>query len=107
MISITFIDHQGSPQQVQAEPGQSLMEVAVSQQLAGIVGECGGGMACGSCHLYIDEGWQQLTGSPSDLELCMIEVSTNFRPSSRLGCQVTVTTEMDGLVVRTPKDQLV
>jgi 2Fe-2S ferredoxin len=104
VVKVQFIDAGGLGRVVEAKPGQSLMAVAVNNDIAGIEGECGGEMACGTCHVYIDDEWRASVGEPSEDELEGIEclVLVEVRPSSRLGCQISVTDDLDGLTVDVP-----
>lgn len=106
-ITLKFVTHEGEVRALAVQPGQTLMQAAVDQQVDGIPGECGGAMACGTCHIYLEDVWQELTGAPSDLEQSLLEVSGNCQTNSRLGCQVLLTEEMDGMQVHLPACQLI
>lgn len=104
MITITFIQPDGSQTVATAKPGGSLMQAAVDHGVKGIVGECGGSMACATCHCHVDSGWRNRTGAMSPGEADMLELSAGeVRPESRLACQITLTPELDGLVIRLPE----
>lgn len=105
MTAVTFVAFDGASRTVEAEPGQTLMQAAVAHQVPGVIGECGGSLACGSCHVYVDENWAEMVGRPSDLEGGMLEVGVDVRPNSRLACQIRVSEDLDGLVVLTPERQ--
>lgn len=106
MASVTFIEHDGTRHQVDVPEGDSVMQGAVNNNIEGIVGECGGGLACATCHCYVAEEWMNKVGPASDVEQDMLEFSASeTKPSSRLGCQITVTAELDGLVVYLPETQ--
>jgi 2Fe-2S ferredoxin len=105
MPKITFIEHNGTPHTVDAEIGTSVMETAMRNDVAGIVAECGGGCTCATCLVHVDENWYPLVGQPSDDEAYMIDGAFEITSTSRLACQITVTDELDGLVVRTPAYQ--
>ena len=83
-----------------APPGLSLMEAALEAGVEGILAECGGACSCATCHVILDDDWHQRLGSPSELEEGMLEFSENVCERSRLSCQIDVTEEMDGMVVR-------
>ena len=103
MITITFIQPDGGSTVATAKPGGSLMQAAVEHGVAGIVGECGGSMACATCHCYVDAGWLDRTGPMSDGEADMLEFAMGeMRPESRLACQIRLTPALDGLVIRLP-----
>lgn len=102
MVSITFIDSEGGEHRVDVQPGGSVMEAAVKNDVPGIIGECGGYCACGTCIAWVDAGWRTKTGEPDDVEIEMLEFTDSKEPGARLTCQIRVTEELDGLVVRTP-----
>jgi ferredoxin, 2Fe-2S len=71
----------------------------------GIVAECGGACSCATCHVHVDEAWSEKVGPPSPMEEDMLDFAFDVRPTSRLSCQIKVTDELDGLIVRTPAQQ--
>jgi ferredoxin, 2Fe-2S len=106
MASVTYIEHDGTPHTVDVPDGNSVMQGAVNNMIAGIVAECGGGLACATCHCYVDDAWIDRVGSTSEAEIEMLEATASERRrGSRLSCQITVTHELDGLVVRLPESQ--
>jgi ferredoxin, 2Fe-2S len=105
MPKITFIDAAGTARTVDAEAGSTVMETAIRNGVPGIEAECGGACACATCHVYVDEAWQALTGEASAMEQDMLDFGYDVRPNSRLSCQIKVSDEIDGLVVRTPERQ--
>ena len=105
MPKVIFIDFEGSQQTVDAEVDQSLMEVAVSNDVSGIDADCGGACACATCHVYIDQNWITKVGEPEEIETEMLSVAEEVRENSRLSCQIMLTEEMDGLIVITPESQ--
>ena len=106
MPKVTYIPAQGEARIVDVPAGENVMRGALYNDVEGIVGECGGGLACATCHCYIDEAWAGKTGEPSEAEVEMFDsASSEVRPTSRLSCQVIVTDELDGLVVRLPETQ--
>lgn len=105
MTVVTFINHDGDTQEVQVEAGTNLMQAALDNGIDAILGECGGTCSCATCHCYIDEAWIDRVGAPGDMESAMIEGALDPQKNSRLGCQVIVTEELDGLVVRLPESQ--
>ena len=88
MPKVIFIDYEGSQQSVDAQVGQSLMEAAVDNDVAGIDADCGGACACATCHVYIDQDWVAKVGQPEDIETEMLSVAEEVRENSRLSCQV-------------------
>jgi len=106
MPRITFIEHDGQEHQVEAEIGQSLMQIAVNNSIPGILADCGGHCACATCHVYVDAGWTDKVAPADQNELDMVECALAPQENSRLGCQVVVTPQLDGLVVRLPESQI-
>lgn len=106
MGSITFIEHDGNEHKVEIEEGQTLMQLAMDNIVPGIDADCGGSCACGTCHVIIDEKWFSQSGKPNDPEAQMIEMTPEHSHTSRLSCQVTITENMDGMVVRLPEFQM-
>jgi ferredoxin, 2Fe-2S len=105
MTSITFIQADGTQAEVKAQNGQSLMEIAVNNGIPGIDGDCGGVCACATCHVYVDPQWVGRAGSRTPTEVDMLEMAADVEPNSRLACQISVTEELDGLIVRMPTAQ--
>jgi ferredoxin, 2Fe-2S len=106
MALVTYIEHDGTTHQVDVAEGDSVMQGGVSNLVRGIVAECGGGLACATCHCYVDDAWIERVGPPSEIEKEMLESGINpVRTGSRLSCQITVRAELDGLVVRLPESQ--
>jgi ferredoxin, 2Fe-2S len=107
MASVTYIEHDGTPHQVEVSDGDSVMQGAVNNMISGIVAECGGGMACATCHCYVDAAWIDRVGPPvSAAERDMLEsAAAEIKPGSRLSCQITVCHELDGLIVHLPESQ--
>lgn len=105
MPKITFIDTEGTAREVEAEIGSTVMENAIKNGIPGIEAECGGACACATCHVYVDEAWRATVGEPSPMEEDMLDFGFEVQPNSRLSCQIKVTPELDGLVVRTPERQ--
>ena len=102
---ITFIDSSGTARTVDADVGATVMETAIRNAIPGIEAECGGACACATCHVYIDEAWREKVGPPSPMEEDMLDFGYDVRANSRLSCQIKVSDELDGLVVRTPEKQ--
>jgi len=105
MAKITFIQPDGTAQAVDGEPGMTVMETAKKHLIEGIEAECGGACACATCHVYVDEAWRERTGVPAEMEEDMLDFAFEVHPESRLCCQIRVTEELDGLVVRIPEKQ--
>ncbi len=105
MAKITYIEASGKTHVVDVEVGWSLMEGAVKNGVPGILADCGGSCACGTCRVYIDETWSVKTGTATEMEEATIDVVDDPTPGKRLSCQVKVTADLDGLVVRLPERQ--
>jgi 2Fe-2S ferredoxin len=105
MVKITFVQPDGSQQVVEATPGVTVMEAAKLALVPGIEAECGGACACATCHVYVDPEWREKTGSPSEMEEDMLDFAFDVREESRLSCQIKVTPDLDGLIVRVPAKQ--
>jgi 2Fe-2S ferredoxin len=106
MAFVTYIEHNGTQHQVEVPDGNSVMQGATNNTIAGIVAECGGGLACATCHCYVDDAWIDRVGPPSEAEMQMLESAADERKrGSRLSCQISVSDDLDGLVVRLPATQ--
>lgn len=105
MVNITYIEHDGTEHTIAAEEGKSLMLNAVDNMLPGIDADCGGACACATCHIYIPEQWQQITGERNAMEESMLQLAEAIADNSRLACQIDVNSEMEGLVVYMPESQ--
>lgn len=105
MVQITYIEADGTEYTVDVPLGSTVMAGAREHDVEGIVAECGGNLACGTCQVYVDERWWSMTGTPSDLEEATMEIRDDPAPNKRLSCQLRVTEELDGLVVRLPLSQ--
>src|SRR5580698_10375133 len=105
MIRIRYVDHDAAERLVEADSGVSLMTAAVRNGVVAIEGECGGACACATCHIYVPREWRAVTGTASDNEREMLECANDADDRSRLGCQIVVTAQMDGITVLTPRSQ--
>lgn len=83
----------------------TVMEAAKQNDVAGIEAECGGSCACATCHVYVDAAWRDKVGSPQNMEEDMLDFAFDVREESRLACQIRITPELDGLIVRVPAKQ--
>ena len=106
MPRITFIEHNGKEHHIEANVGQSLMQVAVNNGVTGILADCGGNRACATCHVYVDGAWIDKIAPAEKAEQEMVECTLHTRENSRLSCQITVTPQLDGLVLRLPQSQI-
>ena len=73
--------------------------------MEGILGECGGCCSCATCHCYVDDAWLEKVGMPDDMEKDMLDSVVDPQSSSRLSCQIQMSDDLDGLVVRLPESQ--
>ncbi|MCF6329519.1 MAG: 2Fe-2S iron-sulfur cluster-binding protein [Henriciella sp.] len=105
MAKITYVDHEGNARDIEAKNGETVMETAIKNSIAGIDADCGGACACATCHVYIAEAFMDKVGAPEDMEQSMLDFAENVQSNSRLSCQITVTDELDGLIVTTPESQ--
>jgi len=106
MTKITFTLKDGTKKEIDAPNGLSLMEVAVKEGIEAIEGTCGGGLACATCHLYVQPEFKDKTmpedGEISEDEEDMLDLAFDIRPESRLCCQIIVNDELEGLNVVVP-----
>jgi ferredoxin, 2Fe-2S len=105
MPKITFVQHDATVEEVQVNSGTSIMQAAVEHAINGIVAECGGNCSCGTCHVYVDATWVEKLNAPEALEAALVEHVLEWRPNSRLSCQIVMKDELDGIVVHLPESQ--
>jgi len=105
MTTIIYIEYSGEQHEVDVAPGNSVMRGAVDNQLRGIIAECGGNMSCGTCHVYVDSAWAGKLSDKSEMEEELLEGVCDAQPNSRLSCQIKVSDELEGLIVRFPERQ--
>ena len=106
MAKITYIEFNGAQHVVDVSTGLSVMEGAVDNNIPGIEAECGGACSCATCHVYVDPAWLTATGDVEHLEKDMLECAMDLQDNSRLSCQIEVSDDLDGLVVRMPELQI-
>ena len=106
MAKITYIEFDGEEHEIDVAPGRSVMQGAVENGIFGIIGECGGSCSCGTCHVYVDPQWIDKVGDKNAIESGMLEDVCGGQPNSRLSCQIKVSEELDGLIVRMPEKQI-
>jgi len=106
MPKITYIEASGNRKTIEVEKGLSVMEGAVQNNIPGIDADCGGGMACATCHVYVKEEWFNKLPKAEDAEQDMIDMAFEPKKNSRLSCQLIVSEELDGLIVTTPSKQV-
>ena len=105
MPKITYIEHNGTPHNIEVSNGLTVMEGAVQNNIPGIDADCGGSCACATCHVYVDEKWFNKLKEKEAAEEEMLDMAFEPKKFSRLSCQLTVTDELDGLVVKMPSKQ--
>ena len=105
MPKITYKDNQGNSKTVEVENGLTVMEGAIQNDIPGIDADCGGSMACATCHVYVEEKWFNKLPKAEEAEVDMIDMAYEPKKNSRLSCQLIVTDELDGLKVTTPTQQ--
>ena len=105
MPGIVFVQADGVRREIDAPSGITLMEAARVNDVQGVVAQCGGACACGTCHVYVDPAWIGRLEPAEDMELGMLETAWQPRENSRLSCQITLAPALDGLVVVVPERQ--
>ena len=105
MPKITYIEHNGKSHTIDVANGLSVMEGAVQNNIPGIDADCGGGMACATCHVYVKEEWFDKLPKKEDGEEDMLDMAFEPKTNSRLSCQLIVSDELDGLIVDIPSKQ--
>ena len=106
MPKITYIEQSGKERNVEVPAGWTVMEGAVKNRVSGIDADCGGACACATCHVFVeDAAYAAKIPLKSDMEETMLDFAPEIKPTSRLSCQIKVTKDLDGLVVRMPHSQ--
>ncbi len=105
MTKIIFITHENQKHTVDVQNGLTVMEGAVQNDVPGIDADCGGGMACATCHIYVNEEWLDKLPSKEDGEEDMLDMAFEPKKNSRLSCQITISDDLDGLTVNIPSKQ--
>ncbi len=103
MPKLTFIDPDGTRKDVNASSGLSVMDIAHLNGVD-IEGACEGGMACSTCHVIVAADWFDRLDPASEEEEDMLDMAFGLTRTSRLGCQITMTDELDGLIVTLPSE---
>ena len=105
MAKITYIEHTNKEHIVEVPNNMSVMEGALQNNIPGIDADCGGSLACATCHVYIDEKWFNKFEKKNECEEDMLDMAFQPKKFSRLSCQLIVSDELDGLIVRMPSRQ--
>ena len=106
MPKITYIEHSGKSHTVEVDNGLTVMEGAVQNNIPGIDADCGGGMACATCHVYVKEEWFDKINKKSEGEDDMLDQAFEPKKNSRLSCQINISEEINGLEVNLPEKQI-
>jgi len=97
---VVYVGSDGSNREVDANVGENVMNAAVRSGVPGIVGECGGQLSCATCHVWVADEYRDCVGGPGEMEADLLDLGvSDFTDASRLGCQITITDELDGLTV--------
>ena len=105
MTKITYKDFKGNSKTIEVENGLSVMEGAIQNEISGIDADCGGAMACATCHVYVKEDWFDKINKKSEGEDDMLDQAYEPKKNSRLSCQIIVSDDLDGLIVDMPEKQ--
>ena len=107
MPAVTYVQSDGSQTTVDVPVGENVMRGALYNDIDGMVGECGGGLSCATCHCYVDDAWKDVVGGPTKSDEIDIlgGVAAERKSNSRLSCQIDMTDALDGLIVHLPETQ--
>tara|TARA_B100000029_G_scaffold460164_1_gene490897 strand:+ start:335 stop:655 length:321 start_codon:yes stop_codon:yes gene_type:complete len=105
MAKITYIEHNGKKHEIDVPKDLTVMEGALQNNISGIDADCGGSCACATCHVYVDEKWFDKLPKKEATEQDMLDVAFEPKKNSRLSCQIVVSDELEGLVVKLPSKQ--
>ena len=106
IAKITYIENNGKEHTVDVQNGLTVMEGAVQNDIPGIDADCGGSMACATCHVYVKDDWYNKLDEKSEGEDDMIDQAYDPKKNSRLSCQITVSDKIEGLIVHLPEKQV-
>jgi len=105
MAKIKYIEFDGKEHEIEVSNGLTVMEGAIKNKIPGIDGDCGGACACATCHVYVADEWINKLPNKDDSEEDMLDFAFEVKESSRLSCQIIVSDELEGLVVKMPEKQ--
>jgi len=106
MPKVIYVSAKGDTREVEVPVGSTVMAAALKNGIDGIVAECGGVCMCSTCHVFVDENFFNRLPPAQDTEEAVLEIAAEERqPTSRLSCQIKVTDDLDGLIVRLPQRQ--
>jgi ferredoxin, 2Fe-2S len=106
MPTLTIIEFSGKEHRLDVPEGKSVMQAAVDSLIPGIMADCGGSCSCATCHCYVEAVWQDRLPAPGSAEKEMLDCALDPQPNSRLCCQLLMTAQSDGLVIRLPRSQV-
>lgn len=106
MSKVVFILPNGARREIMDLSAANVMEIARHNGVAEILGDCGGSLTCGTCHAFVDPDWVERVAPPSPEELELLEGVAGREPNSRLTCQLALSPELDGIIIRLPEQQL-
>lgn len=106
MPQVKYITAEGGEYEVEVPVGNSVMEGAIDNMIDGILAECGGSCTCATCHCYVEPEWLSKVGKPGEFEKDLLEMVLEPQDNSRLSCQIKITPELDGLIIRLPESQI-
>ena len=105
MPKVTYNTHEDNTHTIEVQSGLTVMEGAIQNDIPGIDADCGGGMSCATCHVYVNEEWLDKLPAKEDGEEDMLDMAFEPKKNSRLSCQLIVSDALDGLVVNIPSKQ--
>lgn len=105
MPQVTYIDKDDKEYVVDVDNGTNLMQAAIDNMVPSILGDCGGACACATCHVFVDPAWMDKVGQADEVEAEMLDGLMDPEPTSRLSCQIIMSDQLDGVVVRLPESQ--
>ena len=105
MAKITYIEHNAKSHTLEVANGLTVMEGAIQNNISGIDADCGGGCACATCHVYVQDDFMAKVGEANDMEKSMLDFADGVEANSRLSCQITVNDELSGMRVKMPESQ--
>ncbi|BFM07041.1 2Fe-2S iron-sulfur cluster-binding protein [Halioxenophilus aromaticivorans] len=104
-MKVTYVSSEGDETVIDLKGGVTIQEGAIQNLVDGIDADCGGGMSCATCHVFVDSKWVDRVGPPTALESDMLSAIPGSNETSRLSCQISMSSDLDGLVVHMPEEQ--
>ncbi|KCZ94256.1 2Fe-2S iron-sulfur cluster-binding protein [Hyphomonas johnsonii] len=105
MVTVIFKKDGKDDRVAKGEPGASVMEVALANDIGEILADCGGALSCATCHVHVSASWMEKVGKPSEEEDAMLEMAVDPDERSRLSCQLKLSQELDGIEIILPESQ--